>query len=679
MELSTEESLHEAVRSGDKNKVFRILQKSCINDWDQSLRTPLHMVYDHVSETDPTPADDRLPMMKLLVDYGADVNAQDGLMFKSALHMAIEEKQIGGLDYLLMNGANPNIADLYQCTALHYAARKGCEKMLKLLLNHKAISINVVSKADMTPLDTAINEQHVDVAKELVGFGAKSPHYLFNSESRRHIRPDWYIPFLEYLLENGAKIDSHGTFSFDALMYGLVFDRQSMGKNNIVFNLLHYKGIDIHNGVDGLDLHEAVRTRDITKVKAVLRKGADVNEKNKFNETPLHVILKQRNWTIECHEIARLLIERGSDLRAFDYMDSTPFFLAVRRQDLMIVNLMLKKLSRGKVHKRHDVYSTSIPKLHPRYDKTEPKLDELIVATTLGYEEVVDRLLEIDYIKEASKLCCYDVNRVLRKAVRHQRYDILKLLLEAGLRNDRRFTGKVPYYFSTLFTYYNKIGLKMAYLYWEYGDNTAINHAIIKVCRDIVEDSRNVNQFMYVVTFFYSISISLNKLHVDLIPTKGFLKKNNVMSEILSNCKKDLNKLKNVKTSDMSHYDIITMPFEAFVKALDKRRLNACRKLLLSFKNKDKIKYYEYVIENRINLAIEKKMALITAKDCLNKALEGTLKKTNMESLPDKIAWNILSHLNMRELKIIRKRWSKNVFVKPKSDLLDHSNPEVIF
>lgn len=64
---------------------------------------------------------------------------------------------------------------------------------------------------------------------------------------------------------------------------------------------------------------------NIEGVKALLSKGADVNEKKRESKAPIHVAAEHGNI-----EILRLLIEAGADvnIRAKNFEDWTPLFFA---------------------------------------------------------------------------------------------------------------------------------------------------------------------------------------------------------------------------------------------------------------------------------------------------------------------------------------------------------------
>ena len=70
-------------------------------------------------------------------------------------------------------------------------------------------------------------------------------------------------------------------------------------------------------------LHEAVYKGDIERVKALIKKGADINEKGEAGDTPLH-------WIRGDDDVAKLLIKHRADVNAQDEDGNTPLHKSIR-------------------------------------------------------------------------------------------------------------------------------------------------------------------------------------------------------------------------------------------------------------------------------------------------------------------------------------------------------------
>ncbi|OQE12981.1 hypothetical protein PENFLA_c058G10546 [Penicillium flavigenum] len=95
-------------------------------------------------------------------------------------------------------------------------------------------------------------------------------------------------------------------------------------------------------------LHVAVENRDLAMAKMLLDCGADVNVRGDeyidpyiFYATPLHHAL--HNDTDDVYfPMAKLLVERGSDLAMTDNRHETPLFIAVTYDAYSTTNMLLK-------------------------------------------------------------------------------------------------------------------------------------------------------------------------------------------------------------------------------------------------------------------------------------------------------------------------------------------------
>jgi len=134
-----------------------------------------------------------LPIAKLLVSHGANVNARERWRGQTALMWAAAERNAEGVELLLAHGAQLNVHAFstdwgnqitsepraqYRptggLTPLLYAARSGCQRCVAAMLKAGA-DINQPNPDGITPLMTAIDNLHFDLAKELLARGA-NPH-----------------------------------------------------------------------------------------------------------------------------------------------------------------------------------------------------------------------------------------------------------------------------------------------------------------------------------------------------------------------------------------------------------------------------------------------------------------------------------------------------------------------
>jgi hypothetical protein len=91
-----------------------------------------------------------------------------------------------------------------------------------------------------------------------------------------------------------------------------------------------------HMSLDS-ELLEAARKGDVRKVRELLDRGADVDARDKYGWTPLH-LAAYRGYA----EVARLLLDRGANVDARDDVGDTPLHWAAHDGHLDVVELLLE-------------------------------------------------------------------------------------------------------------------------------------------------------------------------------------------------------------------------------------------------------------------------------------------------------------------------------------------------
>lgn len=73
---------------------------------------------------------------------------------------------------LIDNGADVNEKDNHECTPLHLACENGQTEVVNLLLKREDIDVNAISKDGYTPLHLATEKGYIETVKTLIGAGA---------------------------------------------------------------------------------------------------------------------------------------------------------------------------------------------------------------------------------------------------------------------------------------------------------------------------------------------------------------------------------------------------------------------------------------------------------------------------------------------------------------------------
>lgn len=107
-------------------------------------------------------------ILRLLVDYGADITRTSHTRYYSTLHAAVLGKQFNNVQYLVERGLSVDALNAQGETPLHLAARTpGCYEIAKWLLERGA-EVNRKTDEDMTPFQVTLATDNLD-SKERSG------------------------------------------------------------------------------------------------------------------------------------------------------------------------------------------------------------------------------------------------------------------------------------------------------------------------------------------------------------------------------------------------------------------------------------------------------------------------------------------------------------------------------
>lgn len=200
-------------------------------------------------------------------------------------------------------------------------------------------------------------------------------------------------------------------------------------------------------------LHYAAKTGNMILAKILIEKGASIETKEKYGETPLHVASGGGNA-----KMVMLLLEKGADIEAMDKNGSTAFHHAVNYDNLNMVKLLFAKGSNIKakdktgctvlhfaVHiEKTDMITFLLEKGVHINAKNKDDQTPLHIATCTeyvkddGYSDIVQLLLERGADVEARDK---DGRTVLHLAARENYANIAQLILEKGANVEARDTN----------------------------------------------------------------------------------------------------------------------------------------------------------------------------------------------------------------------------------------------
>ncbi|MDB4681224.1 ankyrin repeat domain-containing protein, partial [bacterium] len=196
-------------------------------------------------------------------------------------------------------------------TPLHYASVMGHEEIVELLIDNDA-DVNLKCSTGDTPLDWAMNFNHIETASILRKHGGKTKMELEVTEPVAE-PPTAKAPDISI-------IDAARDGNIEAV------------KQHIA------AGTDVNAQNGGrAPLIEAANGNNKEIVELLIANGADVNEKRSDGWTPLHGAT-----TVGLKEVVELFIAESADVNAQMVDGSTPLNWAIERDNLDIVALLRK-------------------------------------------------------------------------------------------------------------------------------------------------------------------------------------------------------------------------------------------------------------------------------------------------------------------------------------------------
>lgn len=329
---------------------------------------------------------ERTETVRLLLDHGADVNAQGGYGV-SSLHLATQP-QLARL--LLERGANVHVRGDGDRTLAHYHVLNCTNKMtlssdeelldlllswgldynakdvenkspLNLAIVHSPhlvnkllsfdVNVNTLEPADQSPLSRALSTRKIDTCQSLLNHGADLCWRDRNGRNLLHHALDG-APFndgVHLLLESGIEVNARDNRGVTPL-----FIAASFGRPQLVSALIENDAEVNITDIEGYTpLHYVVRdyggpTAQI--IKTLLDNGVDVNAKSGDGTMPIHLATKRDGN----HHIVKVLLGHGADTNARDGKGRTPLHCVVLQKYPWFGDLLKVLMDHGARVDEHD-------------------------------------------------------------------------------------------------------------------------------------------------------------------------------------------------------------------------------------------------------------------------------------------------------------------------------------
>ncbi|NP_001335665.1 kinase D-interacting substrate of 220 kDa isoform 7 [Homo sapiens] len=307
-----------------------------------------------------------LEIVKELIKNGANCNLED-LDNWTALISASKEGHVHIVEELLKCGVNLEHRDMGGWTALMWACYKGRTDVVELLLSHGA-NPSVTGLYSVYPIIWAAGRGHADIVHLLLQNGAK-----VNCSDKYGTTPlVWaarkgHLECVKHLLAMGADVDQEGANSMTALIVavkgGYTQSVKEILKRNPNVNLTDKDGntalmiaskeghteivqdlldagtyVNIPDRSGDTVLIGAVRGGHVEIVRALLQKYADIDIRGQDNKTALYWAVEKGNATM-----VRDILQCNPDTEICTKDGETPLIKATKMRNIEVVELLLDK------------------------------------------------------------------------------------------------------------------------------------------------------------------------------------------------------------------------------------------------------------------------------------------------------------------------------------------------
>ncbi len=306
-----------------------------------------------------------LEAVQILIDAGGEVNATDYNQ-NTPLHTALSPgAELAIAEYLLQEGAEADAKNHYGNTPLHLTIMRNLPVHFAEKLIQAGADVNSRNKTGNTPLFEAVKQNIQPVAQMLISHeadlfarnnGGDTPMTLALSSGSEVV--DWFLAEENInIRDNEGNTPLHLALQIDA-------DQE-------VLMLLLARGANpnARNRRGSSPLHTAVNRERIPAVSLILDKGGDLFISNNEGETPLLLAFRKGSAFVESFmdqaalqsrdnrgntplfhavswdfpEMARLLIQLGSDVNTQNTNGAAPLHQAVRSESPVSAALLLEQ------------------------------------------------------------------------------------------------------------------------------------------------------------------------------------------------------------------------------------------------------------------------------------------------------------------------------------------------
>ena len=276
---------------------------------------------------------DDIPMLRLLVDRGADVNIRALPHGHTALMQAALKGNVGLVNTFIDYNADMSI-ESNGLTALLLASSPRKLGVVRALLAG-GVNVNHVTQTGETGLLFAVGAKDLALTEMFISRGANVNYAKTDGTTvlMHAINSECSSSIVQLLLTNQAAVNAQDANGDTALLHALGTSKKK------VISLLLQNGAELNhtNVYQETPLIVAAKYCKASVLKILLERGASVNNQDRHGDTALHLAV--RNYQYASFKV---LVENGADWRLTNSEFRTPLMLGFELCDDFAVEDLLK-------------------------------------------------------------------------------------------------------------------------------------------------------------------------------------------------------------------------------------------------------------------------------------------------------------------------------------------------